>query len=146
LFPFHGNAWRISGIKRQVKLNLDPSDLASGATGRFDFFEQLVFYNRGTTAKDKSRLAFCQHENMSVTVKLDLPESVAAEARARGLLDPKRVASLIARELSSEQDLRNFFEIVREIRAQPGEPNTMEEIQAEVDAVRVEKHASEGRC
>jgi hypothetical protein len=80
---------------------------------------------------------------MSVTVKLDLPESVAAEARARGLLDPKRVASLIARELCTEQDLRNFFEIVREIRAQPSEPNTMEEIQAEVDAVRAEKRASE---
>jgi hypothetical protein len=78
---------------------------------------------------------------MSVTVELDLPESMAAEARARGLLDPKRVASLIARELSSEQDLRNFFEIVREIRAQPGEPNTMKEIQAEVDAVRAERRA-----
>jgi len=83
---------------------------------------------------------------MSVTLELDLPESVAAEARARGLLDPKRVASLIARELSSEQDLRNFFEIVREIRAQPGEPNTRKEIQAEVDAVRTQRRASEGRC
>jgi hypothetical protein len=62
---------------------------------------------------------------MSVTIDFDLPESVAAEARARGLLDPKRVASLITRELNSERDLRNFFEIVREIRAQPGEPNTM---------------------
>jgi hypothetical protein len=82
---------------------------------------------------------------MSVTVKLDLPESVAAEARARGLLDPKRMASLIARELSSGQDLRNFFEIVREIRAQPGEPNTMKEIQAEVDAVRAERRPRESR-
>ena len=82
---------------------------------------------------------------MSVTVELDLPESVAAEARARGLLDPKRMASLIARELNSGQDLRNFFEIVREIRAQPGEANTMKEIQAEVDAVRTQRRASEGR-
>jgi hypothetical protein len=82
---------------------------------------------------------------MSVTVQIDLPESVAAEARARGLLDPGRVASLIARELSSGQDQRNFFEIVREIRAQPGEPNTMKEIQAEVAAVRAERRAREGR-
>jgi hypothetical protein len=73
---------------------------------------------------------------VSVTVELDLPESVAAEALARGLLDPKRVASLIARELNSELDLRNFFEIVREIRAQPGVPSIKNEIQAEVDAVR----------
>jgi hypothetical protein len=46
------------------------------------------------------------------------------------------VASLIARELNSELDLRNFFEIVREIRAQPGVPSIKNEIQAEVDAVR----------
>ena len=80
---------------------------------------------------------------MSVTIDFDLPESVAAESRARGLLDPKRVASLITRELNSERDLRNFFEIVREIRAQPGEPNTMKEIQAEVDAIRAESLARE---
>jgi hypothetical protein len=82
---------------------------------------------------------------MSVTVELDLPESVAAEARARGLFEPKCMASLIARELSSEQDRRTCFELVREIRAQPGEPAIMQEIQAEVDAVRAERGAREGR-
>jgi len=82
---------------------------------------------------------------MSITVQLDLPESVATEARAKGLLDPKRVASLIARELSSETDQRSFFEMVREIRAQPGEPMTMDEIQAEVDATRAERRAREAR-
>ena len=80
---------------------------------------------------------------MSITIKLDLPESVAARAKAKGLLDPKHVATLIARELTSEADPRGFFEIVREIRAQPGEPMTMEEIQAEVDAVRAERRARE---
>jgi len=85
-------------------------------------------------------LAHQANDYMSVTVQLDLPEAMATEARARGLLDPKRVASLIARELSSE-DRRNFFEIVREIRAQPGEPDTMQEIQAEVDAVRAKMGA-----
>lgn len=80
---------------------------------------------------------------MSITLRLDLPESVAAEAKAKGLLDPQRVASLIARELSSETDQRSFFEIIREIRAQPGEPMTMEEIQAEVDEVRAKRRAGE---
>ncbi len=80
---------------------------------------------------------------MSITIKLDLPESVAAQAKAKGLLDPKHVATLIARELNLEGDQRSFFEIVREIRAQPGEPMTMEEIQAEVDAVRTERRARE---
>ncbi len=80
---------------------------------------------------------------MSITIQFDLSESLAAQARAKGLLDPKRVASLIVRELSPETDQRNFFEIVREIRAQPGEPMTMEEIQAEVDAVRAERRGRE---
>jgi hypothetical protein len=80
---------------------------------------------------------------MSVTIQLDLPDEIAKRARAAGLLDPKRVASLIARELSSEADPRSFFEIVREIRAQPGEPMTMEEIQAEVDSVRAQRRTRE---
>ena len=80
---------------------------------------------------------------MSITGQLDLPESVAAEAKARGLLDPERVATLIARELSSESDPRNFFEIVRKIREHPGEPMTMEEIQGEIDAVRTARRARE---
>ena len=82
---------------------------------------------------------------MSITVQLDLPEGLAEKARAAGLLDPKRVATLIARELSSESDQRGFFEMVREIRAQPGEPMSMEEIQAEVNAVRAERRAREAR-
>jgi hypothetical protein len=81
---------------------------------------------------------------MSVTVQLDLPDSMAAEAQARGLLEPKRVASLIARELKSE-DRQSFFEIIREIRAQPGEPNSANEIQAEVESVRAKRRAHEGR-
>lgn len=80
---------------------------------------------------------------MSITVELDLPESLAAEAKAKGLLDPKRVAGLIARELGHEADQRSFFDMVREIRAQPGEPMTMEQIQAEVDAVRADRGARE---
>jgi hypothetical protein len=82
---------------------------------------------------------------MSITVQLDLPEEIAKKARDAGLLDPKRVASLIARELSSEGDSRSFFEIIRKIQAQPGTPMSTEEIQAEVDAVRAEKRTGEAR-
>ena len=38
---------------------------------------------------------------MSITVQLDLSEELAAKARAAGLLEPERVASLIERELNS---------------------------------------------
>ena len=80
---------------------------------------------------------------MSITVKLDLPEDIARKAREAGLLDPARVAGLIQRELKGEEDQRSFFEIAREIRVQPGTPMTIEEIQAEVDAVRAERRARE---
>lgn len=82
---------------------------------------------------------------MSITIQLDLPEALAEKARAQGLLEPAELTRLIARELSAEQDARDFFELVRQLRSLPGEPMTMEEIQAEVDAVRTERAARENR-
>ncbi len=82
---------------------------------------------------------------MSITVELDLPEAVAAKARAKGLLEPEVLTRLITREVSAEEDARDFFEMVRQLRSLPGEPMTMEEIQAEVDAVRAERAARENR-
>ena len=37
---------------------------------------------------------------MSITVQLDLSESVAAEAKAKGLLDPQNLKRLIEREVA----------------------------------------------
>jgi len=82
---------------------------------------------------------------MSITVQLDLPEGVAEKALAAGLLDPVRVATMIQRELDFEANPRSFFETIREIRSQPGEPMSMEELQAEVDAFRSEKNEHEAR-
>jgi hypothetical protein len=36
---------------------------------------------------------------MSITVQLDLPDPVAAEARAKGLLDPQKLTRLVEREV-----------------------------------------------
>ena len=89
---------------------------------------------------------FCQLvRNMSITIQLDLPEALAAKARAKGLLDPVLLAQLIAREVAESEDNRNFFEIAREIRSVPGEPMTLEEIQKIVDEVRVERATREAR-
>jgi len=82
---------------------------------------------------------------MSITVQLDLPDAVAAKARAKGLLEPGELTRLITREVAAEEDAHDFFEMVRQLRSLPGEPMTMEEIQAEVDAVRVERAARENR-
>jgi len=82
---------------------------------------------------------------MSITVELDLPEAVAAKARAKGLLEPRELTRLITREVSAEEDARDFFEMVRQLRSLPGGPMTMEEIQAEVEVVRAERAARENR-
>ena len=78
---------------------------------------------------------------MSITIELDLPEDVAAKARARGLLDPQELARLIQREMVSDSALKNYREMVESLRAYPDEPMTMDEIQAEVDAVRAERRS-----
>jgi hypothetical protein len=82
---------------------------------------------------------------MSITVQLDLSEAVAAEAKAKGLLQPQNLGRLIEREVKAESARGDFFEMVRDLRALPGEPMSMEEIQAEVDAVRAERAARENR-
>jgi hypothetical protein len=82
----------------------------------------------------------CWHivSSMSITVQLDLSEAVAAEAKAKGLLQPQNLRRLIEREVKAESARGDFFEMVRDLRALPGEPMSMEKIQAEVDAVRAE--------
>ena len=85
---------------------------------------------------------------MSITVQLDLTESVAAQARARGLLDPASVSRLIERELNLEEPQRAYREMVAKMRACPdNEPMALDEIQAEVNAVRAQhrQHRESGR-
>jgi len=83
---------------------------------------------------------------MSITVKLDLPDSVAAEAKAKGLLDPEALARLVEREVELDKPIREFREMLDQMRAYPDEPMTMDDVQAEVNAVRAEQRARrEGR-
>ena len=80
---------------------------------------------------------------MSITIQLDLPEDVAAKARAQGLLDPAHLSQLIARELAGGEDRRDFFQMAREIRSQPGESMTMDDIQKIVGESRAERATRE---
>jgi hypothetical protein len=77
---------------------------------------------------------------MSITVQLDLPEAVAAAAKAKGLLEPQKLTRMVEREVELDQPMREFREMVEQMRAYPDdEPMTMDEIQAEVNAVRAER-------
>ena len=80
---------------------------------------------------------------MSITIELDLPEALAAKARAQGLLNPDQLTQLIAREVAEDEDTRDFFQMARDIRSLPGKPMTMDEIQQIVDEVRAERAARE---
>ena len=82
---------------------------------------------------------------MSVTIELDLPDALVAEAQAKGLFQSGSMSDLVAEELRRRKAGEELSKILGEIRAQPGEPMSMEEIQAEVDAVRTERRARENR-
>ena len=80
---------------------------------------------------------------MSVTIQLDLPDTLLAEAKANGLLESERLGELLTEALRRTQARKEFGEMLERVRNQPGEPITMEEIQAEVDAVREERRRRE---
>jgi hypothetical protein len=80
---------------------------------------------------------------MSITVQLDLPEEVAAEARAAGLLEPCPLAELVNLELQRRRAGRRLSELMDQMHAVPGAPMSMEEIDAEVKAVRAARRARE---
>ena len=78
---------------------------------------------------------------MSITVQLDLSESVAAEARAKGLLEPQKLTQLVEREIKFDQPMQDFREMAEKLRAYPDEPMTLDEIQNVVNEVRAERRA-----
>ena len=80
---------------------------------------------------------------MSVTIQLDLPDALVKEARDNGLLESKRLGELLSEELRRARNRKEFGQMLDRVRNQPGEPMCMEEIQAEVRAVREERRRRE---
>jgi hypothetical protein len=79
---------------------------------------------------------------MSVTIKLDLPEEVVREAQANGLLETHSMAQLIATELRRRKAASELGKVLDELREQPGEAMTPDDIQAQVNAVRTRRRAA----
>jgi hypothetical protein len=82
---------------------------------------------------------------MSVTIQLDLPDALAKEAKAEGLLESGSITDLLTAELRRRQAVADLNKVLDVIRGQPGAPMTIDEIQGEVDAARAEKRARETR-
>jgi hypothetical protein len=84
-----------------------------------------------------------QRRAMSITVQLDLPDEVIEQARTLGLLDNKRMAEMLTEELRRRQAGQELKKMLEEIRSAPGEPMTMEAINAEIKAARAERRVRE---
>jgi len=77
---------------------------------------------------------------MSVTIQLDLPDALVKEAREAGLLESARLAD----ELRRKRARGEFGRMLKKLHSVGDKPMSLEEIQAEVDAVREERRRREG--
>ena len=77
-------------------------------------------------------------------LKLNLPDTLANEAQAAGLLTPQAIERLL-REAVRSKAVNELFETANRLAAANIPPMTMAEIQAEVDAVRRARRERAGR-
>ena len=77
-------------------------------------------------------------------LKVNLPDTLANEAQAAGLLTPQAIERLL-REAVRSKAVNELFETADRLAAANIPPMTMEEIQAEVDAVRRARRERAGR-
>ena len=76
---------------------------------------------------------------LSITVHLDLPDALAKEAKASGLLESSTMTELISTELRRRKAATELSGVLDQIRSEPGEEMSMDDIQAEVEGVRSKK-------
>jgi hypothetical protein len=77
----------------------------------------------------------------TVQLTLNIPDSLALAANQAGLFKPEAMEHLL-REAIRKKKADEFFVIADELTALNMPPMTMEEIQAEVNAVRAARRAS----
>jgi hypothetical protein len=69
------------------------------------------------------------------TIEITLPDALAAEAKAAGLLSAKAMEDLVRSKLAADRVIR--LQQARErLKEQPAEPMTVQEINAEIKAYR----------
>lgn len=71
----------------------------------------------------------------TVELKLSLPDQLASEAQAAGLLTPETVEALLKVALRAQR-AKTFFDAADIFAAAKLPPMSMQDIQAEIDAVR----------
>ena len=73
---------------------------------------------------------------MSITLELELPEKLAAEAKANGLFESASLTGLLEEELRRRRAGSELMATLAEIRRQSGGAPGEDEIQAEIDAAK----------
>ena len=79
----------------------------------------------------------------TLEVTLSLPDSLAAEARQAGLLDPIELERLVREALRGKR-VDQLAAVRGRLAADPLPPMTPEEIQAEIDAYRAQVRRAPG--
>ncbi len=80
------------------------------------------------------------------TVEIDLPDGLAREAKAEGLLTPQFIESLLREEVRRRR-VNRLFESADKLADYDAPTLTEEEVEAEIQAARQERrapHASRG--
>jgi hypothetical protein len=75
---------------------------------------------------------------------LTLPESLAGEAEAQGLLNPEAVERMLRTELRQRR-IEKLFSAADRLAAVDLAPLTEAEVQAEIEIARRERRAADGR-
>jgi hypothetical protein len=78
-----------------------------------------------------------------VNLELELPEAIAKEAQAAGLLTPKELERLVREALRAKRAER-LAAVREDLKVNPLPPMTPEEIQAEIEAYRAEARRASG--
>ena len=79
------------------------------------------------------------------TVQITLPDQLAQDAQAAGLLAPDALEKLLREAMERRAAVNQLFEAMDRAAAMNLPEMSMEEIQAEVDAVRAERRARRER-
>jgi len=77
---------------------------------------------------------------MMTTIEVDLPEATVKAAREAGLLTPEALELLLTEAIRREA-ARRFLEVAKKVQEAGIEEMSMDEINAEVKAVRAERRA-----
>ena len=78
---------------------------------------------------------------VQLEVRLSLPDSVAREAEANGLLNPESLEILVREELRKRR-IDRLFDATDRLAALPLQPLTETEVEAEVQAARSRQRVS----